>query len=94
MTTKPKTRKAAAKRASRAPKEAQLEPWRDPLIDAQDSLDDAAALTNAIRLIAAEMNEFEGEAFCAIADAMKAKIDGACALIEAACKERWSNAGA
>ncbi|MFZ0496630.1 MAG: hypothetical protein WBE80_03700 [Methylocella sp.] len=110
MTIKPKTRKAAvAKTVSKkiktyqelkreadeiATKELDT-PWHE-ILDAQDALGDASSLVNAIRLMAAEMNEFEGGAFCAVADAIKAKISAALGLIEAYREERGpvSNDGA
>jgi hypothetical protein len=76
MATKPKTRKAPAKRA--APKAAP---------EMELDLPGRAKLTNAINLMALELNEYECGAICSVADAIKAKIGDGLDLIEAYKKE-------
>jgi hypothetical protein len=88
MATKPKTRKAPAKRAApKAAPEMELDLPGRAIVDAQDVLAKASKLTNAINLMALELNEYECGAICSVADAIKAKIGDGLDLIEAYKKE-------
>jgi hypothetical protein len=83
MTTKPKTRKAPAKADApkNFPKEMELgadgmpppSPF-DAIIEAEDILATASKLTDAVYLIALELDEYKCGAICAVADAIRDKI--------------------
>jgi hypothetical protein len=84
---KPKTRKARAPKAPKAASGTELDlPWR-AIVEAQDILNEASKLTNAISLMALDLNEYECGAICYVADAINAKISDGLGMIEAYTKE-------
>jgi hypothetical protein len=87
MPGKPKTRKTPAAKAPKAAPEMEFDMLGRGIVEAQDILNEAAKLADAVSLIALELGEYECGAICSVADAIKAKINDGLGLIEAYRKE-------
>jgi hypothetical protein len=83
MTAKPKTRRARTPKEPMAFGEIEFDLPGCAIVEAQDVLSEASKLTDAIHLMALELNEYEGGAICSVADAIKAKIGNGLDMIEA-----------
>ena len=87
MTAKPKTRRARTPKEPMAFREIEFDLPGRAIVEAQDILSEASKLTDAIHLMALELNDYECGAICSVADAIKEKISDGLELIEIYKKE-------